>query len=207
MGTPRKGLRCPSGEYLSDRYVSGGLKRDLLFRLPTTITRDANGNISSVSSLLGGSPLTTQFTYDGANRLVSTISPGLSVIDFAYDANGNLVRLRPDGRPDHLSVYNFLDLEEQYEPPPVSAADPSSFTTYDLDRRPTLETRPDGSSIAFDYDLDSRLVGVSENGIPVRTYTFAYDALGNLVQDSHSDGRVLDCVIDSQNRRIGRPAR
>ncbi|HEB89302.1 MAG TPA: hypothetical protein ENI85_07005, partial [Deltaproteobacteria bacterium] len=139
----------------------------------TTIARDANGNISSVSSLLGGSPLTTQFTYDGANRLISTISPGLSVIDFAYDANGNLVRLRPDGRPDHLSVYNFLDLEEQYEPPPVSAADPSSFTTYDLDRRPTLETRPDGSSIAFDYDLVGRLVSLTTPRGPT---TFSYSA-------------------------------
>ncbi|HEB91123.1 MAG TPA: hypothetical protein ENI85_16225, partial [Deltaproteobacteria bacterium] len=148
------------------------------------------------------------------------------------------------------------DAAEEVSGPPGASA--PLLSRFGLPSMPAFQ----GTNLdrTYDYDLDGRLVRVSENGVPVRTYTydgngnrlsradssgttagvyddqdrllqfgslgftydeagdlvsrtdptagttesFVYDALGNLTQATLADGRVLDYVIDGQNRRIGK---
>lgn len=130
---------------------------------------DAAGNLASVID-----PLlrTVNFTYDGAGRVVRQTLPDSRFIDFTYDANGNLTSLAPPGRPPHVFRYTAGNVEAEYEPPSVGAGDPRTFYTYDVDRRLARVDRPDGASIALDYDGAGRLSTLTTpRGVATQTYS------------------------------------
>lgn len=45
-------------------------------------------------------------------------------IGYIYDLNGNVTSITPPGQPPHVFEYTPLDLEAEYNPPPVDAQTP-----------------------------------------------------------------------------------
>jgi len=69
--------------------------------------------------------------------------PDGEAILFDYDGVGNVTGVTPPGRPAHAFTLTPVDLLETYDPPPVGAPTPTSYS-YNLARQPTQVTRPDG---------------------------------------------------------------
>jgi len=132
---------------------------------------DADGLLAQVAD-----PLLrpVDFAYDAAGRATRQTLPDGRFVDFTYDLNGNLTSLTPPGQPAHIFRYTPVDLEGEYEPPPVAGiADPRTFFDYDLDRQLDLVTRPDGATIDLQYDTAGRLAAIVR---PAGVTTLGYDA-------------------------------
>ncbi len=163
-------------------------------------TYDSLGRISLAKDPIGH---TSGFAYDSVGRVTTQVLPDGNVITFTYDANGNLITLTPPGRPDHIFDYNVNDLTTRYTPPPVGdsldTANSELRTTnyfYDLDKRLTTTTIPDGRTITITYDTAGCGCGGSADRIHSiafdrGTQTFAYDTKGNLAQTISPTGDTL----------------
>jgi RHS repeat-associated protein len=134
-----------------------------------TLTYDSTRRIKTITDPL---QRTTEFTYDPASRPDVQTLPDGREIDYDYDANGNLLRLRPPGKPRHEFKFNNRNVLETYTPPLVSGASaPWTYAT-DADKLLTSIARPGGSTVTYSYDLGGRLTSFTQlRG----TTTFEYD--------------------------------
>jgi RHS repeat-associated protein len=111
------------------------------------------GYLQSSTDALGRSE---HFTYDAAGRIVSQLLPDDRVVQYQYDANGNLTGIRPPERDDHLFNHNAVDLVERYTPPDATGiAQTYTEYFYNKDKQPTRIQRPDGQTIDFVYQPQS----------------------------------------------------
>jgi RHS repeat-associated protein len=152
----------------------------------TTQQTDALGNISSFTYDANGNKLTqtvtrtkadgtteslsTQYQYDGNNRLVKTIYPDATFTQTAYNAIGK-----------QSDVFDALNRKTHYD--------------YDDNGRLTKTTYPDLTTESFTYDAnDHRLTSVDRLN---RTTSFTYDALGRLTKTTYPDSSVTQSVYDA----------
>lgn len=183
--------------------------------LATSFTYDARGRLESISRGTGvderridfdydelgrvatiTDPLLRQVTfgYDAANRVTSQTLPGGRTVLFGWDAKGNLTSLTPPGRPAHGFSYTPVDLTAEYAPPEVGQGPPETAYEFDLDKKPTLITRPDGQTIALTYDHADRLTAVTS---PRGTATIDYDpATGHVSTLTTPEGNSLSYTMD-----------
>ncbi len=111
------------------------------------------GYLQTITDALGQ---TSGFEYDLSGRITQQTLPDARKISYEYDANGNLARLIPTGRPAHDFGYDGLDQEISYLPPELlGITNPITTYAYNKDRQLTLITRPDGNTITPTYNLFS----------------------------------------------------
>ena len=159
------------------------------------ISRIAYNSSGYVDSATDPMNRTTSFEYDEAGRVITEILPDGRRIPYTYDAHGNVTSITPPGRPPHSFTYTPVDLEETYNPPPVTGGGTNRTNhAYNLNRQPTLVTRPDGQTIGFEYDTRGRLVTVI---VPSGELAYVYDAAsGNLTNIIAPDGGALTYAYD-----------
>ena len=139
---------------------------------------------------------TWRYTYDKANRLTSASFRGHPKTHYAYNTNGDLTQ-----RGDVFIQHNGDTITANYYPPQPPGTGPCllvpgqpippncTYTpvvpqfryqgTYDTVGNLVSKTTPI-STRSYEYDLESRLVGVQDNGLT--TATFAYDARGRRIK-------------------------
>src|SRR5207245_11725678 len=84
--------------------------------------------------------------------------PSLRLIDYAYDANGNVTAVTPPSKPPHGFSFNLVDQISDYVPPVVGGSGHTRTRYfYNLDRQPTQILRPDEQTIDFGYDTAGQL--------------------------------------------------
>jgi RHS repeat-associated protein len=111
------------------------------------------GYLESITDTLGRNE---HFAYDEAGRIASQVLPDNRVIQYQYDANGNLTGIRPPERDEHLFNHNAVDLVERYTPPDAPGiAQTYTEYFYNKDKQPTRIQRPDGQTIDFVYQPQS----------------------------------------------------
>lgn len=122
---------------------------------------------------------TTGFMYNSAGRVTSKILPDSRVIGFGYDANGNITSITPPGRPAHVFSINAHEIVGTYAPPALSGVSVvNTAYQYNLDKQITQITRPEGSTIDFNYNSTT---GVLESFVtPDGTYTQTMDSTNGL---------------------------
>lgn len=156
-----------------------------------TFAYDASGYLASITDALGRN---AAFTYDPAGRVTRQTFPDGREVLFGYDTNGNLTSLTPPGRPAHAFTYTPVDLTATYVPPDVGAGTNSTDYNYNLDKQLTRITRPDGKTVALDYDTAGRLSTLT---IPDGVFTYGYQAAtGHLNQIIAPDGGTLSFSYD-----------
>ncbi|MBN1570135.1 MAG: RHS repeat-associated core domain-containing protein, partial [Acidobacteria bacterium] len=133
------------------------------------------------------------FQYDAAGRVVSQQLPDNRVISYTYDAAGNLKSLTPPSLPAHGFDYTPVDLMSAYTPPDVGAGANLTTYEYNLDKQPTLITRPDGQNILFGYDGGGRQSTITT---PDGQYGYGYDAAGRVSGISAPNGPALTYTYD-----------
>ncbi len=173
----------------------------------STYTYDANGNRTSqtVTRTLpatqggGTQTLTTQYRYDGLNRLVKTIYP--------------------DGAATQV-VYNNLGQQSTT----IDALGNKTGYTYDADGHLTQTNYPDGASESYTYDNNGNRVRFfpREGNVTLYTYdplnrltqsqvgsnpssaaitTTVYDAAGQVTSTKDPNGNVTQYIYDDAGRR------
>jgi RHS repeat-associated protein len=153
-------------------YIYDALSRLTQMTQPlSTITGFGYDTQDNQSSITGPNGNATQYFYDDFGRKNQTGSPDTGTTDHLYDEAGNLTQ-RFDAKE---TVVNY---------------------TYDaLNRLTTIHFPSDGSQdINFTYDSTSvsygigRLTGRTD---PSGSYTFYYDASGNLTKEEKTIGSIL----------------
>jgi RHS repeat-associated protein len=167
---------------------------------------DLKGSLVEIKDQKGQS---TTYGYDVLSRLTSVTQPGSVITGYAYDNLDNLIRVTD--AENHATIYTYDDLGRllstlspdtsltayTYDPAGnlLSKADANSVTasyTYDTLNRLTRISYPDSSQdVVFSYDQGvngkGRLTGMID---PSGTYTYAYDAFGNLVTETRATGGI-----------------
>ena len=172
------GLTSTSLSYDGDGRL-GGMSRG---GQSLSVTYDGDGRMQTLTDALSQ---TTTYAYDAAGRVTTITHPDGRAVGLGYDANGNLTTVTPPARPDHTFGYSALDLETSHTTPAVGGASAVTTRGYDLDRRLTSLTRPDGEVVSVTYDAGGRVATVTT---PDETLTHAYHATsGHLASISGAD--------------------
>jgi RHS repeat-associated protein len=172
------------GELTSLEEGSGPTLRSAVF------TYTDRGDLETIVDSLGR---TSSFVSDGLDRYTDIAFPDGRTVQLGYDANSNVTRVTPPGRPEHRFVYDDRDLPIEYIPPNVGAGVNSTLYEYDLDGRLEREIRPDGRSIGYDYTAGTCNCGNLDSLTLSRgTIRFAYEEdTGRLASVSTPEGSVL----------------
>ena len=144
-----------------------------------------------------------EFTYDKVGRVKTQKLPDNRIISFNYDANGNVTSITPPGRPAHAFNYTPVDLEDEYTPPNIGLTEHRTFFEYNLDKQPTLITRPDKQGIRFNYESGGRLDTFEvlddvtlQTPAVLSTTDFNYDPEGRLKTITAPGNEVLTFAYD-----------
>jgi RHS repeat-associated protein len=173
-----------SGRLISATRASGTRERSLSF------TYGADGRLQTIIDPL---QRTFSFVWDAAGRLRSRTLPDGRIVGFSYDADGNLTSVTPPGRPFHAFAFTPVNLEQSYTAPDLGSGQNSTTYGYDLDRRLTKITRPDGSTIVLAYQ-QGRL---SSLNYPEGAISLTYDSGTSLLRTvSGPGGEVLAYTSD-----------
>jgi RHS repeat-associated protein len=156
----------------------------------TTYTYDAVGNRTAKTKPDG---TTITYTYDALNRLTATTYPGGSMT-YAYDT---LSRRTAMTDTTGTTTYTYDDLGRL-----TQAATPNGTLsyTYDAVGNRTGLTYPSGKVTTYTYDLDNRLVTVTDYAS--RTTTYTYDAAGRQTQIQYPNGAQAVYTYDNADRLI-----
>ena len=148
-----------------------------------TLTYSDNGK---VTSLKDGQNNTTNFTYDGFDRLSTTTYPDTKTEQLAYNANSSVTSFTT--RNGDAITFNYDNLNRRTTLGSHVLAD-RTFT-YDLLNRPVSATfSTGGQGITNSYDALSRLTASATNvGGTSRTISYGYDLAGNRTQLMWWDG-------------------
>ena len=195
--------------------------------LATTLTYDANFNLTTVTSPSG---LTLTLTYDQNGRVTSVTRPDGIVLTYTYDAQGNLVSFTDgNGNPvtyaydaahrmtswtdqngDTVVSNTFDDLGRV-----VKQSDANHGTsTMAYTAGQTVSTDALGNSTTYTLDDQQRTTGIRyPDGTTVaRTYgadntlasdengTYTYDAQGNMLTSTDVMGRTTTYTYNSDNQ-------
>jgi RHS repeat-associated protein len=160
-----------------------------------SLTYNPNGYLETITDPLGR---TVSYQYDAAGRITQRTLPDGRIIQAAYDANGNITAITPPGRPTHGFSYTAVNLLSEYTPPDVLAGTDQTQYAYNVNRKLTRITRPDGESVYFGYDSAGRpstttlsrgQVGYAFNGTSGRLETIT--APGGINLSYSHDGALL----------------
>jgi RHS repeat-associated protein len=182
-----------------DAVNAAGSVTDLVFDAVGNLTDETDPNSSS-----------SDHTFDKMNRLTSTIDALSGATDFTYDKNDFLVSVKAPNNATTTYVYNDLgDLLSMTSPD-------TGTTTYTYDAAGNRLSQTDARSVTVNYTYDAlnRLTNIDYPGSSLDTTftfdqgtaqkgrlttmtdgsgttTFAYDAVGNLTQESKAvDGNT-----------------
>ncbi|HET8891811.1 MAG TPA: PKD domain-containing protein [Candidatus Angelobacter sp.] len=146
----------------------------------SSFTYDSNGNKLTQAVIRTRSDgtketLTTQYQYDGNNRLVKTIYPDGSTTQTVYDVAGR-----------QSDIFDALNHKIHYD--------------YDENGRLIKTTYADGTSESTTYDANDRRLSSTDRAGRVTSYN--YDAVGHLTKTTYPDGSNTQTVYDAYGHAI-----
>ena len=160
-------------------------------------TYDDNGNRITQIETNGGSPETTTFRYDDADRLLEVEYPEKTTT-YTYDAVGN--RLTEQERDltgllitDKAFSYNDRDQLERID----NRLDPLQDVLYTYDANGNQTSKSKGTvSTVFDYEIRDKLVTVTQGAATLGRFTYDYQGLRIRKE---TPGGVFRYVYDDQS--------
>jgi YD repeat-containing protein len=153
----------------------------------TSYGYDAVGHLTSITDANGH---TRSATYDAFDRITSFTDPSGASVQQVYDANGNLTSVTNRNGQTLTYVY---DGNSRLTSKTVPGGGTTTFT-YDAFGRLTAAVNG-VAELAFAYDdADQVLTGtstpVAAGALPTSTFTWSYDAAGNVVSTTGPGGSV-----------------
>ncbi|WP_386065396.1 RHS repeat-associated core domain-containing protein [Tahibacter sp. UC22_41] len=161
-----------------------------------TVQRDPDGNVQRQTDALGR-PVAS--TYDKANRKLSEDRSGLAIDRWTYTPLGDVAtHTDADGRTttNTYTARRFLATE--------SLAGETSRYTYDGSGHRTTQERPNGpgSTWTYAYDAAGNLASVTDPDD--HATAFGYDANNNRTRITDANDHVTTFAYDARNRLAGK---
>ena len=136
---------------------------------------DANGNQTNVTE----SGKTNSWTYDAYNRASSYRDVFGNLMQYRYDASGNLTNLVYPGGKNVYYAYDSINRLTNV----TDWAGRKSSVAYDLASHITGITRPNGSYRTISYDAAGQATNIMEqmsNSLPIAIFKFNWTNSGNM---------------------------
>lgn len=167
----------------------------------TNFQYDANGNVTSVQTGLGGQVYSTydarnrlsavtdaqgavtRFTYSGMNDVATVTDNNKVVTQYATDGNGHVTKIiSPDGGSEEFSYDEEGNLLKSSH-----SSGRSATYTYDTESRVAVIQYADGSKTIYGYDegenAKGRLTHISD-GTGASDIRYEYDLFGQVVRET-----------------------
>lgn len=195
---------------------SVGLPRQYVDGLgrPFSLSYDSQGRLTATTDARGR---TRRISYDAAGRVASVTDPAGARItyvndapfgdlsrmvdsrgqatSFTYDSKGNPTGVTyADGTRETWTDYDPQGLPRTY----VNGRGQTVAIEYWPNGRMKKQTMPDGSTVAFEYDVAGNLTRLTDK---TGTTTYRYDAAGRLASVTSPTGRSLEYGYDGSGRR------
>lgn len=162
---------------------TGQFLTQINFGLRTTgMTYNAKGLLESITNSLNQK---TSYSYDDNERLSQVTLPNNRKINYLYDSVGRLRRVTPPSQPAHNFIYGPTELVSEYRPPLAGLPESSTFYNYNLDNQLSQITRPDGTTIQFEYNMSTGLLSSKIAG--PNLYNFSYNLNGLVATSSRNN--------------------
>jgi RHS repeat-associated protein len=162
----------------------------------STSTYGAGTHTSIATSAAGR---TSTMRFDSLGRLAQTQTPGLTPVQFGYDARGRLATTAQGTRVYTYSYDTQGNLAAFTDP----LARTTSFT-HDADGRVTAETLSGNRQVGFVYDANGNVHSLTPPGRPA--YTFTYDAMNRMRSFTAPDAGHGPATTGYTYTRDGQPA-
>lgn len=162
--------------------------------LTETRTYDNNGNPVTVAHFNG---MTTTYTYDALNRLLSRATPGETTVSFTYTSTGKRQTMTDASGTTNYS-YDSMDRLS-------SKATPEGTLSYTYDAAgnlaSTTSSNAHGVSTSYGYDDLNRLTSVADTNLAgSNTTTYTYDNASNVGSVTYPNGVKAQFTYDTLNR-------
>jgi RHS repeat-associated protein len=166
----------------------------------TTIKRDSDGNVESISRPAPGETTqTTSFAYDEHGELESLTDPLGHSWTYGYNSYGDRSsETDPLGHVQKLAYDKDSRLVSNVSPRGnLEGAEPSEYETTverDAQGRPLKVTDPLGHATEYAYDGNGSLISLTDAGGHTTEYT--YDADNERTKIAKPDGAILETAYD-----------
>jgi YD repeat-containing protein len=218
------GIQLPSGESINFGYFSPATPPTATSSLLQWETLQPEGRCFTNNSFYAGLPtsvtddrgVTLQNTWDGLNRLTSTVFPDTTTISNVYnrldlaatkDRMGNWTYAAYDGLQHLTNVVKANGAATAYEwcgcgslGEIIDAQNGTHILNYDNQGNLVNEIFPDTSSVTRQFDLAGRMT--SEFDGVGRWRSFGYNNQGLAVSVTDANGTVQSTVFDALNRPV-----
>ncbi len=139
---------------------------------------------------------TTQYTYDGLDRLTQVTDAKTNVTKYQYDNNGNKTKVTDAKLHDTTYEYNEIDKFKKA----TDALNRITLFDYDLNGNLTLQTKPNAHTVGIHYNAADRQDAIQYDGTD--RYTFEYDPNGNVTKETDkSNNQVTTFTYDADNKQ------
>jgi RHS repeat-associated protein len=180
---------------LSRSAENGLLTGTTLSGVTDSLSYNGFGEVTDYTAKHSGDKLfSTQYTYDKLGRItrkVETVQGETDTYDYSYDTAGRLEKVKQNGVT--LSTYSYDANGNRLS---HTAGGATINGSYDAQDRLTQY-----GSTTYSYTANGELLSKTAGG---QTTAYEYDVLGNLRKVTLPDGKVIEYLIDGQNRRIGK---
>jgi len=169
---------------------------------------DERGDVLLEKRVAGTTTLTTSYSYNAAQRIVSVVYPSGATASYSRDAMGRTTGISVQA-PASSAKPAVIVSAIAYQPfgPPNSITYANGVTetrTFDADYRET--SRTDAGKIAlqklaWSYDSGNNVLGITDSVTTANTQSFGYDSLNRLTSASGAYGK-LSYIYDAIGNRV-----
>ena len=180
------GRTAPSLAAMSASFLPSGALSELVLdsgkeARSTEYSYDGFNRLTGITDNLGRS---IELVYDGANRVTSLTLPDDNSVGLTYDVRGHLMSVTPPGRPPHTFAYAPNGLLQNYVLPDTGRGPAARTWEHDGERRLTRVIREDGREMSLEYEDRGRLSAITS---PLGVQLFEYS---EELPPSPDDGRL-----------------
>lgn len=181
----------------------------------TTYAYDKMGNLLMEKRYLepqeaegmSGATHTIRYEYDRSNRPVRVSDCSGAALEYVYGKHGLTERERVRVGENAWQETKYLYTPEGRIRKLAKELGEGKYAitefAYDLNGNLTLIKLPEGGEISYTYDKEDRLIREEHQGGEIRNIlTYAYDAAGNLISTTDSEGHTERKAYDLLDREI-----
>lgn len=195
--------QCPVGE----RAGVGRLSSMVDSSGRTDYCYSAVGDLVRRVQVVDGQPLVLRYAYAPSGRLHSMTYPDGSLVDYGYDALGQVssVGVTPAGGTREVLLQGAQTLPFGPEQSWTFGNGRRLERSYDLDYRPlTISDDRDGLNVAFGFDGAGNIASLIDGGPQGQGATLDYDALGRLTafKDAQTGVAIEQYSYDATGNRL-----
>lgn len=167
----------------------------------------AVGDLVRRVQVVEGQPLVLRYAYAPSGRLQSMTYPDGSLVDYGYDALGQVSRVgvTPAGGTREVLLQGLQTLPFGPEQSWTFGNGRRLDRNYDLDYRPkSISDARDGLNVAFGFDPVGNITSLTDGGPQGQGATLDYDALGRLTafKDAQTGVAIEQYTYDATGNRL-----